>query len=379
VGREGTWVYPFERFSENAKKVLTLAQDAAERQHKGYIGTEHILLGLLAEIDSVAGKALKELGVDEARLSRDIEAMGSSETGFSNQIVPSSPVKTVIEISFEEARRDGTDYVGTEHMLLALLTEGEDTGAKLLMAQGVTLARARSVIDRLRSTGAKEGRGAAHRLGEVTVADSIESILESYPVERFSVAAQVAVALAAQEAEQAHHSYLGTEHLVLGLLRQDGLASSAMVAMGIEIGAVREAIESVLGQSERMIVQQIAPTSRVRKIFRIAVDDAGRENSPYVNTSHLLMALLTEGEGIAAHVLEDRGVTPERAKDEIATLRKSAMDEPGGPLPTRHGYRHLDVEDSQGRRIGVDVIFPPGYPGDESEGVIARIKKAMTG
>jgi ATP-dependent Clp protease ATP-binding subunit ClpA len=352
--------------------VLTFAQGEAERQPQSYIGTEHLVLGLMADQDSIAGKALRELGVDEVRLRRDIEAIGTGRTDSLTQITPTSPVKKVIEISFEEARRDGTDYVGTEHMLMALIIEGDDSGAKLLMAQGVTLDRARSVVDRLRAAGATEGRYTPRPF-----ASSVESILTSYPVERFSGSAQVAIVLAADEAERSNHSYLGTEHLIVGLMRGDCIASSALRATGIELESVRHAVESVLGRSERTIVQQIVPTSRVQKIFRIAVDDAGTENSPNVDTAHLLMALLTEGQGIAAHVLKDLGITPVRAKQEIDRLRKSGTEEPGGPPPTRHGYRHVDVQDSQGRRIGVDVIFPPGYPGDESDSVIARIKKAF--
>jgi ATP-dependent Clp protease ATP-binding subunit ClpA len=143
-------VYPFERFTERAKKVLTLAQEEAERSHHSYIGTEHLLLGLLREGEGLAGKVLNNLGVDINRVRQTIEfVLGRNEAIIFQQIIPTSRVKKVIEISFQEATRMGHNYVGTEHLLLGLLLEGEGIAAHVLQDLGVTLAAARSEIDRL--------------------------------------------------------------------------------------------------------------------------------------------------------------------------------------------------------------------------------------
>jgi ATP-dependent Clp protease ATP-binding subunit ClpC len=112
-------MYPFERFTERAKKVLTLAQEEAERSHHSYIGTEHLLLGL------------------------------RNERIVIQQIIPTSRVKKVIEISFEEARRMGHNYVGTEHLLLGLLIEGEGIAAHVLEDLGANLEKVRNEIERL--------------------------------------------------------------------------------------------------------------------------------------------------------------------------------------------------------------------------------------
>src|SRR3979411_3352107 len=98
-------LYPFERFTERAKKVLTLAQEEAERSHHSYIGTEHLLLGLLREGEGLAAKVLNNLGVEINKVRSTIEAvLGRNERIINQQIIPMARVKKVIEISFEEAR-----------------------------------------------------------------------------------------------------------------------------------------------------------------------------------------------------------------------------------------------------------------------------------
>src|SRR5881275_929828 len=119
-------MYPFERFTERAKKVLTLAQEEAERSHHSYIGTEHLLLGLLREGEGLAAKVLNNLGVEINKVRATIESvLGRNERIIIQQIIPTSRVKKVIEISFEEARRMGHNYVGTEHLLLDSSAETE--------------------------------------------------------------------------------------------------------------------------------------------------------------------------------------------------------------------------------------------------------------
>src|SRR2546429_6858907 len=152
-----------------------------------------------------------------------------------------------------------------------------------------------------------------------------------YPFERFTERAKKVLLLAQEEAERSHHSYIGTEHLLLGLLREgDGLAAKVLNNLGVEIGQVRQTIESVIGRDERIIIQQIIPTSRVKKVIEISFEEAARLGHDYVGTEHLLLGLLIEGEGIAAHVLQDLGVSLEAARREIEQLLISAGAEGGG-------------------------------------------------
>ena len=160
-------MYPFERFTERAKKVLTLAQEEAERSHHSYIGTEHLLLGLLREGEGLAAKVLNNLGVEIGKVRQTIEAvLGRNERILIQQIIPTSRVKKVIEISFDQAKRMGHNYVGTEHLLLGLLIEGEGIAAKVLVDLGATLEKVRSEIERLLGALVEPAEG-LHRGGEV--------------------------------------------------------------------------------------------------------------------------------------------------------------------------------------------------------------------
>lgn len=167
-------MYPFERFTERAKKVLTLAQEEAERSHHSYIGTEHLLLGLLREGEGIAARVLNNLGVEIDRVRSTIESvLGRNERIIIQQIIPTSRVKKVIEISFEEARRMGNNYVGTEHLLLGLLIEGEGIAAHVLDDLGANLEKVRGEIDHLLAESGveEEGRDAAKRPSKTPLLD----------------------------------------------------------------------------------------------------------------------------------------------------------------------------------------------------------------
>jgi len=158
-----------------------------------------------------------------------------------------------------------------------------------------------------------------------------------YPFERFTERAKKVLSLAQEEAERSHHSYIGTEHLLLGLLREgDGLAAKVLSNLGVEIGKVRQTIESVLGRNERIVVQQIIPTSRVKKVIELSFEEARRTGHNYVGSEHLLLGLLTDGEGIAAHVLHDLGATLDKVRAEIERLRHGgSTQEESEPAPKK--------------------------------------------
>ncbi|MGI8564174.1 MAG: Clp protease N-terminal domain-containing protein, partial [Candidatus Dormibacter sp.] len=156
------------------------------------------------------------------------------------------------------------------------------------------------------------------------------------PFERFTERAKKVLTLAQEEAERSHHSYIGTEHLLLGLLREgDGLAAKVLNNLGVEIGKVRQTIESVLGRNERIVIQQIIPTSRVKKVIEISFEEARRMGHNYVGTEHLLLGLLIEGEGIAAHVLEDLGASLDKVRAETERMLHDSTVEESEPKPKK--------------------------------------------
>ncbi|MBJ7597721.1 MAG: hypothetical protein DLM67_25845 [Candidatus Nephthysia bennettiae] len=145
-----------------------------------------------------------------------------------------------------------------------------------------------------------------------------------YPFERFTEEAKRVLTLAQEEAERSQHSYIGTEHLLLALLATESEASRILSILGVEAPDVRQVLKAVLGRSERLNIQRIIPTSRVKKVIQIAFEAADREGSTTIAPTHLLLGLLQEGEGIAAHVLQDRHVTIEK----VMALRGPAAPDP---------------------------------------------------
>src|SRR5256885_5081514 len=150
----------FERFTDRARRVVVLAQEEARLLNHNYIGTEHILLGLIHEGEGVAAKALESLGISLEAVRNQVEEIigqgGSSPSGH----IPFTPrAKKVLELSLREALQLGHNYIGTEHILLGLIREGEGVAAQVLVKLGADLSRVRQQVIQLLSgyAGAKEG------------------------------------------------------------------------------------------------------------------------------------------------------------------------------------------------------------------------------
>ena len=139
----------FEKFSERARRVLSLAQEEAQRFNHNYIGTEHILLGLVRETDGVAAKVLANLGVELNKVRSAVEfIIGRGERSPGGEIGLTPRAKKVIELAVDEARRLNHHYIGTEHLLIGLMREGEGVAAGVLESLGVNLDKVRAETSR---------------------------------------------------------------------------------------------------------------------------------------------------------------------------------------------------------------------------------------
>ncbi|HUG16284.1 MAG TPA: ATP-dependent Clp protease ATP-binding subunit [Thermomicrobiales bacterium] len=137
----------FEKFTERARKVLTLAQEEAQRFNHNYIGTEHLLLGLVREGDGVAARVLSNMGVQLPKVRSAVEfIIGRGETMIMGEIGLTPRAKKVIELAVDEARRLNHHYIGTEHLLLGLVREGEGIAAGVLESLGVNLEKVRAQV-----------------------------------------------------------------------------------------------------------------------------------------------------------------------------------------------------------------------------------------
>ena len=135
----------FGRFTERARKVLSLAHEESQRLQHNYIGTEHLLLGLVREGEGVAAKALTSLGVDLEKVRKAVEGIvGRGDHIVLGEIGLTPRAKKVIEFAVGEARRLNHHYIGTEHLLLGLLREGQGIGAGVLESLGLNLQQVRA-------------------------------------------------------------------------------------------------------------------------------------------------------------------------------------------------------------------------------------------
>lgn len=140
----------FDRFTERARRVLSLSQEEAKGFNHNYIGPEHLLLGLIREGDGVAARALSNLGVELTTIRTSVEfIIGRGQYIVEGEIGLTPPAKKVIELAVDEARRLGHHYIGTEHLFLGMVREGDGIAAGVLESVGVTLDKARAEVIRV--------------------------------------------------------------------------------------------------------------------------------------------------------------------------------------------------------------------------------------
>jgi len=178
----------FERFTDRARRVVVLAQEEARLLNHNYIGTEHILLGLIHEGEGVAAKALESLGISLEAVRQQVEEIiGQGGTSPSGHIPFTPRAKKVLELSLREALQLGHNYIGTEHILLGLIREGEGVAAQVLVKLGADLSRVRQQVIQLLSgypgSGAQAPQG--EKAGATTGGSSSETPSGSLVLDQF--------------------------------------------------------------------------------------------------------------------------------------------------------------------------------------------------
>jgi ATP-dependent Clp protease ATP-binding subunit ClpA len=212
----------FERFTDRARQTVVLAQEEARDLAHDFIGTEHLLLGLLREGEGVAAVALRLLGIDLAGMRAAVEELIGRGTEPPVGNIPFTPrSKKVLELSLREALALGHNYIGTEHILLGIVREGEGVGAQVLVQQGAMLPLVRAtVLEQVRRAGAARQSAPARTLG-----------------------AEEAVTIAQ---ELAASSPMGSHHLLEALARSDDtMAAKVLAALGVDADAIAAKIDEL--------------------------------------------------------------------------------------------------------------------------------------
>jgi ATP-dependent Clp protease ATP-binding subunit ClpC len=237
----------FERFTDRARYSVVLAQEEARRLNHDYIGTEHLLLGLLGEADGVGARVLRQLGIGLEAVRADVEGLiGRGVTPSAAGHIPFTPrSKKVLELSLREALQLGHNYIGTEHILLGLVREGEGVAAQVLVNRGAALERVRkAVLDQLGqlSSGGAPARGRERP--------------------RLTPAAEQALAAAEQLAGS---SPMGSHHLLEALVRsEDSLAGKVLAAVGADAESVAAKIDELGVEGTTDLTPEEAAARQVR-------------------------------------------------------------------------------------------------------------------
>ena len=216
----------FERFTDRARRVVVLAQEEARMLNHNYIGTEHILLGLIHEGEGVASKALEQLGVSLDAVREQVqEIIGQGQQAPTGHIPFTPRAKKVLELSLREALQLGHNYIGTEHILLGLIHEGEGVASKALESLGISLEAVREQVQEI------IGQGQQAPTGHIPFTPRAKKVLE----------------LSLREALQLGHNYIGTEHILLGLIREgEGVAAQVLIKLGADLNKVRQQVIQLL-------------------------------------------------------------------------------------------------------------------------------------
>jgi ATP-dependent Clp protease ATP-binding subunit ClpA len=325
----------FERFTDSARRVLVVAQEEARQLNHGFIGTEHILLGLIGERDGVAAQVLSDLGIflDDAR--RAVEAkVGRSSTAPAGSPPFTPRAKKLLELSLQEAIRLRHYKIGPEHLLLGLV--GEDAGVEVLGDLGVEPQRVRELgLKKVKPGTEVVARGVS--LGQVVRGTPRRRARHQPPYgrlfrfpfiaspwspgKRLTGQARRVMALAEEEALQLNHSFLGTEHILLGLIREgEGVAARALTDLGITLDAARTKVEELIGLFGTPSTGSPPLTPRAQRVLELSFREVVHLDHNSISTEHILLGITRDGKSVATQVLTGLEVDLARVRAKVLQI-----------------------------------------------------------
>jgi ATP-dependent Clp protease ATP-binding subunit ClpC len=378
----------FDKFTERARKVVSLAQEEAQHFQHNAIGTEHLLLGLVREGESVAAQVLESLNVTPEKVRQAVEETKRHGNGMvQGEIMLSPHANMAIEMAMKEAgRRFPSPSTNPEDRLLGSIQMPESDAVKILQDEkmsphleslGVTLEQVRKAVEEAKGRGVRiliDQRSPANTpieeadrqrhplffidtqnllLGLIRVPESTGvKILQGLGVpplkdfwtlvfleqvttlqtanqgyaQRFTRPARKAWSLAHEEAHRLQNSYVGTHHLLLGLVGEgSGVAATVLAEMGVRLDEMREKVEPGFEQGDWNVPGDIKLQPRLKHVIELASNEARRLHHPSIGTGHLLLVLARhgEGEGIAPGLLKSLGVD----LDKMRTATRHALSE----------------------------------------------------
>jgi len=247
----------FERFTNRARHVVVLAQEEARRLHHNYIGTEHILLGLLGEPEGIASRALERFGMSLDGARDEVSAIVGTGNATVKGHIPFTPrAKKTLELSLREALQLHHNYIGTEHILLGVIREGQGVGAQVLRQHSAELLAVRMAVLDLVHTAPAEAALGRRWLRRRFASGPGESPESGEPDESAELHTTPAADTSLSEAARlAGSQMVGSHHLLLAALADpDAAAARALATLGVDLDRAREALRAadVTGTSDEL-------------------------------------------------------------------------------------------------------------------------------
>jgi ATP-dependent Clp protease ATP-binding subunit ClpA len=315
---------PFDRFNDRAKRVLALAQDESIRFNHNYIGVEHLLLGLIREGEGVAARTLNSLGVELTRARTSVEFIigrGDSTTSPS-EITLSPRTKRVIELAIDEARKLGHSHVGTVHLLLGIVREGEGVASGVLGSLGVSLEMIRHqvivTLGQQRPDAAAASAGVSSAAGASTIAFSRATPFG----DRLDAAGQKALARAYWEAGRANEIEVAAHHLLLGLIaNEEPWMEKILGDLGINPSGLAALIDAAAPRRDGRRPGLLLESPTLAEVLARAASIAAERNRAFIRPEYLLLAIASSA-GVGAAALEAAGATKERIRETLERMDK---------------------------------------------------------
>jgi ATP-dependent Clp protease ATP-binding subunit ClpA len=356
----------WQRFTESARKTVFYAQEEAGRLGEHNVSTEHLLLGLMREQNTVATRLLDRLGIDSRQVTSEVKkraVRGKGNLKAEMQLTPRA--KRVIDLSYAEIQRLGDNYIGTEHLLLGMIAEAEGLAGRVLISLGATLDRTREALAQLRLTSPAESPPQFSRRPKTGNSYRPKTFWES--LTRHS---RAVVHYAAREAIAQGVQAVTVEHLFLGLIRNPNLATQAFENLDIDIAAVERDIRAKLVPTGGSVDQsRMELNDAARACLQRALESAQATGHCFAGPDHIALALV-DGRNAVSEGLAERGITaalvdehitalqmPPRTEDD--TIPEPRADEPHGavwPPPVRQ-----PVSASRTTVISAQAIKPIVY------------------
>ncbi len=378
-----------------AKKVIELAVDEARRLNHHYIGTEHLLLGLVREGEGIAAGVLESLGVNlekvRAQVMQVVNQSSITESSLNRATETGTPIdpatappaygfkrftqraRRSLVLAEVEANHFNHSNIGTEHLLLGLIREGDGVAARILNDNNVRLHDARQAVE------VRKPRGSESVADELYLSKRADKVLE----------------FAVKQAKRLDRLSIGTEHLLLGLLRSDESTAMLVIGdLGVDPVDMRSELIRVIDRASRIegpstysprlwesLVEYERFTARTRTVLRLAESEAWRFGSPVVAAEHLLLGIVKDEDCVAAQMLVNLGKSPQTVRFNVE--RAIGSSEPT-PLEksgvTREATTALTLAADEARRLNQDRIDTDHVLLGiirEDEGVAAAVLKSL--